>query len=269
MPVITLTSDWGTTDHFVAAVKGAMLRRLPEAVIIDVTHEIQHFDIRQASFVVREAYPQFPEGSIHLVAVDTIESVKQPHVVVKAAGHYFIGADNGIFSLILDEEPEQIIVLDVAQDTGYFTFPERDRFAKVACHLAEGKPMSELGEAIPKLNVKLHLKAIIEKDMIKGRVMYIDSYENVYVNIREDEFREVVGNKKFTINFKRPDYQINKIVKAYGDVNDVDMCALFSTSGFLQIAINRGKASSLLGLHIDTAVNVLIEDGVSEAPSLF
>lgn len=269
MPVITLTSDWGTTDHFGAAVKGAILRRLPGAVIVDVTHEIRHFDIRQASFVVREAYKQFPEGSIHIVAIDSIESLKQPHVVIKAAGHFFIGADNGIFSLILDQEPEQVVVLDVPQDTGYFTFPERDRFAKVACHLAEGKPIDELGETVPKLNVKLHLKAIIEKDVIKGRVMYVDAYENVYVNIREEEFREVVGNKSFTINFKRSDYLIDKIVQAYADVNDIEMCALFSTSGFLQIAINKGKASSLLGLHIDTPVNVQVYENPPDSPSLF
>jgi S-adenosylmethionine hydrolase len=270
MPVITLTSDWGTKDHFLASVKGAILRRLPGAVIIDITHEIRHFDIKQASFVVREAYKQFPEGSIHMVSIDSIESIKQSHIVLKANGHYFIGADNGLFSLILDEAPEQIVILGTPQDTGYFTFPERDRFAKAACHLAEGKEMVELGEITTRLNVKLHMKAIVEKNLIKGRVMYVDAYENAYINITEQEFRENVGNRPFSINFKRPDYLINKIVQAYEDVNEVEMCALFSTSGFLQIAVNKGRASSLLGLVLDTPVNVIIGEVIeTDASALF
>jgi S-adenosyl-L-methionine hydrolase (adenosine-forming) len=264
MPIITLTSDWGNSDHFAAAVKGAILKRIPDARIVDVTHEIRHYDILQASFVIRETYPHFPEGTIHIVAIDSIESLKQPHVVVKANGHYFIGADNGLFSLILDNSPEKIIILQIPQDTGYFTFPERDRFAKAACHLADGKLMDELGEVAPALNTKLHMRAIVDKEMIKGRVMYVDAYENAYVNITEKEFREQVGNKPFTINFRRPDYLIHKIVKAYGDVNEIEMCALFSTSGFLQIAVNRGKASTLLGLVMDTPVNVIIHSAEEE-----
>lgn len=260
MPVITLTSDWGLTDHYVAAVKGAILSRLPEAVIVDISHQIRHFDIKHASFVVRNAYRQFPAGSIHIVAIDTEESLRHPHIVVKADGHYFIGADNGLFSLILEKEPERIVVLQVPQDTGYFTFPSRDRFAKVACHLASGKSMDELGEPAATLLKKLHIHATIEKGMIRGRVIYIDSYENVFVNITEQQFRDTVGNRPFTINFRRPDYNIREIVKAYGDVPEVEMCALFSSSGYLQIAVNRGKASSLLGLTLDSAVNVSLDD---------
>jgi len=262
MPVITLTSDWGTVDHYVAAVKGAILRRIPGAVIVDISHQIRQHDIRQASFVIREAYRQFPEGTIHLVDIDGIESLKQPHVVVKANGHYFIGADNGIFSLILDREPEKIIILRIPQDTRYFTFPSRDRFAKAACHLAEGKPVEDLGEPAKSLNVKLHMKAIIEKHLIRGRVMYVDSYENAFINITEQDFRDTVGNSPFTINFRRPNYKITKIVQAYEDVDEAEMCALFSTSGFLQIAINKGNAASLLGLTLDTQVNVIIGEEV-------
>jgi len=258
MPVITLTSDWGLTDHYVGAVKGAILSKLPGAVIVDISHQVKHFDIRHAAFILRNAFPAFPKGSIHIVAIDSIESDQQPHVVVKARGHYFIGADSGLFSLILDEEPEKIIALRVLQDTGYFTFPARDRFAKVACYLAEGNSLDDLGEPLPALVVKLPMRAIIEKGIIKGRVMFVDSYENVYLNITEKEFREAVGNKPFIINFRRSDFNIDKIVKAYGDVTEAEMCALFSSTGYLEIAMNRGKASSLLGLYLDTPVNVII-----------
>jgi len=258
MPVITLTSDWGLTDHYVGAVKGAILSKLPGAVIVDISHQIKHYDIRHAAFIIRNSYPDFPAGSIHIVAIDSIESDSQPHVVVKAKGHYFIGADSGLFSLILDEEPEQIISLRVPQDTGYFTFPSRDRFAKVACHLAAGKDLAELGEPLPALVVKLPLKAIIEKGMITGRVMYVDSYENAILNITEKEFRETIGNKPFSIHLRRSGHVIDRIVTAYGDVGEGEMCALFSSTGLLEIAINRGKASSLLGLYQDIAVNVIV-----------
>jgi S-adenosyl-L-methionine hydrolase (adenosine-forming) len=260
MPVITLTSDWGLTDHYVGAVKGAILSRLPDAVIVDISHQIKHFDIRHAAFIIRNTYTSFPIGTIHIVAIDSVESDDQPHIVIKANGHYFIGADSGLFSLILDDNPDKIIALGVPQDTGYFTFPSRDRFAKAACHLAEGKDISDLGEALPSMVVKLPMKAIIEPGIIKGRVMYIDSYENVYLNITEKEFRDAVGNKPFTINLKRSGDTIDKIVKAYGDVYEGEMCALFSTTGYLEIALNKGKASSLLNLHMDTAVNVTISE---------
>ena len=120
--------------------------------------------------------------------------------------------------------------------------------------------MDELGEPLPSLVVKLPMRAIIEKGIIKGRVMYIDSYENVYLNITEKEFREAVGSKPFTINFRRSDFNIDRIVKAYGDVSEAEMCALFSSTGYLEIAMNKGKASSLLGLYMDTPVNVIIGD---------
>lgn len=266
MPIITLTSDWGLTDHYVAAVKGAIYRRLPDVNIVDISHSIRHFDIRQASFMVRESWMQFPKGTVHVLGIDSIESLKQAHIVVKYSDHYFIGADNGLIPLIIEDSPEKIVVLRIPQDTGFFTFPERDRFAKVACHLAEGREMEELGEISKSLVIKTHMKAIVEREMIRGVVIHVDGYENAIVNITEKEFRDVVGSKPFTISFRRPDYKINKINQAYDDVGEVEMCALFSTSGYLEIAVNKGKAVSLLGLTLDTPVNILI--GEEEVPTL-
>lgn len=258
MPIITLTSDWGLSDHYVASVKGAILRRVPDATIIDITHLVRHFDIKHASFVLRNSFRQFPEGTIHIIGIDSIESKNHQHVVVYAEGHFFIGADNGIFSLILDGTPDKIISLEVLQDTGYYTFPSRDRFAKVACHLAEGKSIDELGSPIPALVPKSLYQPVTEGNNILGRVMYIDSYHNVFVNISEKLFRDTVQNRHFTINFRRDSYIISNIVKAYGDVPEGEMCALFASNGFLQIAINQGKAASLLGLTIDYPVNVVV-----------
>ncbi len=132
MVIITLTSDWGETDYYPAAVKGHILQELPDAVIVDITHNIPRFDTRETAYVIRHAYGNFPRGTIHIIGVNTEESLDEPHLVVLYDGHYFIGADNGVFSLIFntDKEPEKIYTLDIPLDSEKFTFSSRDRFAK-------------------------------------------------------------------------------------------------------------------------------------------
>ena len=258
MAIITLTSDWGLKDHYIGAVKGAIMRQLPGAVIVDVTHSIAPFDLNQAAFIVRNFYRDFPEGTIHIIGVNTEAGIESPHTLVFHKGHYFIGADNGIFSLIFDELPETIVELDVIQDSDYFTFPTRDVFAKVACHIAAGRPIAELGNPKKKIIQKMAFQPVIQGDLIKGKVIYVDNYENVFTNISESLFRSAVKNRKFAITFRSPSYRITSISKSYQDVSEGEMLAIFSTNGHLEIAINKGKASSLLGLKMDQSVTVEI-----------
>ncbi len=258
MAIITLTSDWGTKDHYLGAVKGAILSLLPDANIVDITHSIPAFDLNQAAFIIRNFYRNFPKGSIHILSVNTDASIETPHTLVIHDGHYFIGADNGLFSLIFDEEPGQVIELDVMQDSDYFTFSTRDVFVKVACHIALGKPISELGRPKKSLLKKMSFVPVIDGNLIKGKVIYIDNYENVFVNIDENLFRSMTKGKKFAILFRSASYRITEISRSYKDVVEGEMLALFSTTGQLEIAINQGKASSLLGLKIDQPVMVEI-----------
>jgi S-adenosylmethionine hydrolase len=259
MAIITLTSDWGLKDHYTGAVKGAILRLMPDAQIVDVSHHIPAFDLNQAAFIVRNFYPNFPEGTIHILAINTEAAIETPHTLVYHHGQYFIGTDNGIFSLIFDDKPEKIIELDIIQDSDYFTFPSRDVFVKVACHIASGKPIEVLGHPKDKLLQKMAFQPVILGDMIKGKVIYIDNYENVFVNISESLFTSMVKNRKFAITFRTANYSINEISKSYKDVSHGVMLALFSTSGYLEIAIREGKASSLLGLKMDQMVTVELE----------
>ena len=141
MAIITLTSDWGTSDYYTAAVKGVILSQIPNATIVDISHEISHYNIAEAGFIMRNCYRNFPDGTIHILAVETIESDQNPHVVVKAKGQYFVGTDNGIFSHILDNEFDEAVYIDVEQDTNLYTFSTRDRFAKVAIMIAKGEPL--------------------------------------------------------------------------------------------------------------------------------
>ena len=256
MPIITLTSDWGLRDHYVGAVKGAILRHLPDATIVDISHLITPFDLKQASFIIGNAYHYFPQGTVHILAVDTIESTSRQHVALKADGHYFVGADNGIFSLFLRKPPEIIVGLTIMQDSGYFTFPTRDRFVKAACHIAAGGAIEELGDIMPSLLEKFLYQPLINDSGIQGKAVQIDAYGNIFTNISRELFQNTILKQKFSIVVKRPGYEITKIRKAYDEVPEGEMLALFASNGYLQIAINRGRASSLLGVEVDDHVMV-------------
>jgi S-adenosyl-L-methionine hydrolase (adenosine-forming) len=260
MPIITLTSDWGLRDHYVGTVKGAILRLLPDVTIVDISHLVPAFDLKQASFIISNAYHYFPKGTIHIVAVDSVESSIRQHVAVKADGHYFIGADNGMFTLFLDEPPEIVVGLTINQDTGYFTFPTRDRFVKVACHLAAGGAIEELGDITTSLTEKFLFQPVANESLIQGKAIYIDRYGNVFTNISKELFLKTGGKRKFNLIVKRPSNSINKIREAYDDVHEGEMLALFASNGYLQIAINRGDAHKLLGVNIDDPVMINFED---------
>lgn len=257
-PIITLISDWGLKDHYTAAVKGALLSQLPDVSIIDISHEVKKFDILQASFILRNCYTAFPKGTIHIIAINTEASITEPHTIVVYDGHYFIGADNGIFSLMFDNKPELIIELSLNQDSDYFTFSERDVFIKTAVLIANGTVVENLGIKREHLNHKMTLKPIIDSTSIKGTVIYIDSYENVFINITEKMFKEHCKNRPFTINFR--DEEINKISKSYADVLEGDIAALFSTTGFLEITQNLGNASEILNLKLGDPVRIYFNE---------
>lgn len=256
MTIITLTTDWGTGNHYAGAVKGALLRHIPDAVIIDISHDIQCFDIMQASFVLRNACRDFPAGTIHLIGVNTEASLDTPHIILKHDDQYFIGADNGIFSLMLGDAPQAAIELDIMQDTDYYSFSTRDVFVKAAAMLAKGMSLEEIGNPHHTLNERIAFKPVVHQDKIIGKVIFVDSYENVFVNIDQKLFKKVGRKRPFEISFRLPGEVIDALHTSYGDVLPGEWLALFGSTGFLEIAINQGKASSLLGLQINDSVTV-------------
>ncbi len=260
MPIITLTSDWGLKDHYLAVVKGSIMRQIPDAQIVDITHALEAYDIISASFVVRNSYTFFPEGTVHIVGINTEATLEHVHVAIKYNGHFFIGTDNGIFSLIFNDAPQDIVEIDMHQDSNYFTFSTRDIFVKAAVHILKNKNLQDLGTPKAKLIEKELIKPVYVNGIIKGNVIYVDRYENVITNLEYNLFREYVKKKPFEIKFRGSTYVISKISTSYSDVEEGDMLALFSTTGYLEIAINRGKAASLLGLHINDSVSVIIEE---------
>jgi S-adenosyl-L-methionine hydrolase (adenosine-forming) len=260
MAIITLTTDWGLENHYLGAVKGSLLKLLPDARIIDISHQLPPFDIMQASFVLKNAYPHFPKGSIHLLGVNSEAGMETPHVAIRHQDHFFIGSDNGVFSLMFDNNPDEAIEIDVIQDSEYFTFSTRDVFAKVASMIASGKKLSEIGKPHSGLFHRIPFMPVVYPEKIIGKVIFIDNYENVFVNITRELFRHVGKGRSFSINYRSAGEGITEIHQAYGDVTPGEKMALFGSTTFMEIAINQGKASSLLGLHLNDTVSIIFNN---------
>ncbi|MCB0400706.1 MAG: SAM-dependent chlorinase/fluorinase [Flavobacteriales bacterium] len=260
MAIITLTSDLGLQDYYVASVKGAILKELPDANIIDISHEIPPFDLQKSAFVIRNSYLDFPEGTIHIIGINSDFDLEHPHVVVYANGHYFIGADNGIFSLITDTPPEKAVELTISQDTDNITFPTKDVFVKAACHIARGGTMEIIGKPYPKLSEKAVFRAVSENNLIKGMVIYIDHYGNVVTNITIRMFKEFGKNRPFKLFFRGGEYDIDEISKSYNSVVEGEKLALFSSTGNIEIAINKGSAKELFNIKIGDIIRIEFYD---------
>ena len=255
MAIITLTTDLGTKDFYQGALKGSILKILPSANIVDITHEVPSFNISYAAFVLKNAYPYFPKNTLHLIGIDSVFSENTKYIAVKHKDHYFVGADNGIFSLLFEELPEEIVELNIMQDLKYLHFPLVDIFVKAASHLAKGGKLKEIGIATDEIDQKMLLNPVIERDIIRGSVIYIDAFCNVITNITKDLFTKIQRNRDFTLYFRKSE-TITQLSWHYNEVAEGEKLCLFGISNHLEIAMNKGKASSLLGLHLGDIVRV-------------
>ncbi|POY37385.1 hypothetical protein C3K47_06385 [Solitalea longa] len=247
MAIITLTTDLGHRDFYQAALKGAILTQLPEARIIDISHQISSYNIPQAAFILKNSYKFFPQNAVHIVGVDTNYEQVPRYLLVANKGHYFIGADNGIFSLLFDEKPEQIIQLNIKPNPEFGHFPLLDVFVKAACHVASGKNIAEIGTLTDEFLHSSLMQPVVDANIIRGGVIYIDSFQNVLTNITRELFEKTAANRPFDIYFRRNE-SISKISTHYNDVPQGEKLALFSITNYLEIAINKGNAAGLLGL---------------------
>lgn len=252
--IITLTTDWGLLDHYVGVVKGSIISRLPDARIVDITHLIPPFDLKKAAFILRNTYHFFPKKTIHIIGVSTEESESTPHIVVRHDDQYFIGADNGIFTLLFNEIPELIYELRITQDSNFFTFSTRDRFVKTAVHLALGNDIEELGVPRTELNTYINMQPQLNGNQLQARVMYIDNYQNIYLNVTSEEFTQIGKGRSFSLYIKGKPENIKKVQDAYGETPEGEIVVLYSTTGFVEIAVNKGNAASLLGFKPDQVV---------------
>jgi len=258
MAIITLTTDLGTNDSYLASVKGSIYNQINDARIVDITNDITALNIPQAAFVLRNCYKDFPLGSIHIVSVDDELNIENEHLAVKANGHYFIASDNGLFSLLLTEmKAEKIIQLNIAQESNCLTFATKNIFAPAACHLARGGSMEMIGTLVDNYCVhRTDLKAVKEKNLIKGVIIYNDNYGNAITNIDKTMFLDIQRGREFIIYYGREDEKITTISKKYNDVPSGDKLAIFGENEQLQIAMNKGTANTLLGLKLHEIIRI-------------
>jgi S-adenosylmethionine hydrolase len=265
MAIITLTTDLGTRDHYVAVVKGALLQQAPEATIVDITHEITPFHTAMAAYVARNAFPAFPAGSIHILGVNPEADRFTAHVVARHQGHYFIGADNGILPLMFEGMPEAAFEITMKLDDDHAAFPTRSVFTKAAAHLARGGTPETIGRPLKALRELHNLKPSVTPDAIVGRVVHVDRYGNVMTNVQRALFEELHGGRPFRIHFGHSDDDLTRIHATYSDVPNGVSLAFFNASGQLEIAVNKGVeggggggggAARLLGLRENDAVRI-------------
>ena len=273
MSVITLTTDFGIKDHYVGSVKGALFNELENVNIVDVSHNISPFNIVEAAYIVENSYKNFPEGSIHIIGVDSEKTIEQSHLVIKLDNHFFICANNGIMSLLASKiNPEKIIEINIHNDK-VTTFSVIDVFVKIAAHIYRGGSIDLVGNQIFKLKELYNLNPILNEksNEISGNVIYVDNYDNVVTNISKKTFIEFGKSRSFEINARN--YIFKEIVSSYGNAIRFDIkkenrkeigkkIALFNKSNSLELSIYKsnpetfGGAASLFGLNYRDVITI-------------
>jgi S-adenosyl-L-methionine hydrolase (adenosine-forming) len=253
MPVITLTTDWNKEDYYLGATRGKALTLDPSVQVVDITHKVTPFNHAQAAFILRNSYPDFPQGSVHLLAVNTDGKANQAHLLVEAAGHYFMGPDNGAFGLLLGEIPARYFRFT---STSPGTFACRDLYIPLAIRVLHGEALTKLGDEVTEVTKQVPLRPAIDESVITGNVIYIDSYQNVITNITRELFERVGKGRSFDLYVQSLRYKVNKICLGYDDVPVAELLALFNSAGLLEIAIRSGNAADLLNLSMNAAVRV-------------
>jgi len=260
MPVITLTTEWRPDDIYNGIIKGKLCSFCPGATIIDNASNIAPFNISHASFIIRNTFINYPEGTIHIICVHSEGQKGADRLIVKSRGHYFIGTDNGIFSLILNAEPDEIVRIEPSG-----TNDEMEIFAKAAAGLLAGKSLSQLGSPLRNITETLPLRATIDANVILGSIIFIDSYGNAISNITREIFFRVFENKEFKVYIKSNKNYTEHISRSYSDVPVGDMLARFNSLDLLEISINGANVSELLSIETGSAVRIDTES--TNAPS--
>ncbi|SFR48290.1 hypothetical protein SAMN04490243_2065 [Robiginitalea myxolifaciens] len=272
MPIITLTTDFGNKDHFVGSIKGTIYKELKEAVVVDISHHVTPFHIQECAYLLKNAYKSFPEGSIHIVGVDSELTPENKHIAVYVDKHYFITADNGVISLILAEvQPDKVVEINLPNNP-YSSFPVLDVFVPVACHIFRGGTLEVVGKPFSALKQSREFAPRISNDgnTITGSVIYIDNYGNVVTNITKSLVEAYRNGRNLTLEARNK--KLRQIHNNYSGIINYeldpsnrkgpgDLLALFNASGYVELAIYKsnpetvGGAATLLGLNYrDTVI---------------
>lgn len=256
MPIITLTTDLGSRDHYAASLKGTLLSLCPEVTLVDISHDVPHFNTMQAAFILKSAFAKFPQGSIHLIAVDPEGTSRQESLVMRYRGHLFVGPDNGVLSLVKrldDADCFRVDTEDLPSLSQGRAFLAQRRLAPIAAMLANGLEPESLGEPF-EMQQFLWGEPSYTDNSLRGVILHIDHFGNAITNITKDEFMARKGQRSFQVFIRN--LRLQRIVTSYGDVSRGEALALFSENGYLEIAIREGSAAQLLGLSVQDMMTI-------------
>jgi S-adenosylmethionine hydrolase len=253
-PMVTLTTDFGDRDHYVASMKGALLSLNPSLKIIDITHQITPHQIAEAAFTLACAVPTFPDGTIHIVVVDPGVGTRRRLLLARTERHYFLAPDNGTLGLVFDAEPaRQVVQLTQAR---YFrqevssTFHGRDILAPVAAHLSLGVDMSQFGDPVQDWMPCAFAAPV---GPIAGRlglkVLAVDRFGNVILNLKRRAYREAGGRPEpGSLTLEIGGRTIRHLLLTYEEAAGAEPFALFNSCDYLEVAARQGSAAAVLGV---------------------
>ena len=247
MPLLTLTSDIGPQDYLVGAVKARLLQVNPDFNIVDISHAIPPFDYPQAAYLCRSAFRNFPEFCYHIILINLFEKKPETLLLAFHNNQYFLCADNGLLTMILEEKPEMVIGIPLDKKAEKNTLYCAEMMGKAINQLIQGEPIKNIGTPDIAYAEKNHLRPLLDNNWIEGQIIFIDNFENVILNITREQFEEQRRGRKFSIVL-RTNEVIDKISTTYSDVEVNEKLAFFNSAGYLEIAINKGTAAGLFGL---------------------
>ena len=265
MSIITLTTDYGNKDYSVSELKAKIYNEITDVRIVDISHNISPFNLTEAAYIIKSAYRHFPKGSIHIIGIESDLTPENAHIAMKFDDNYFIGADNGIFSMIIgDFKADSMVEINIHKNYNN-TITANDVFVKIATHISRDGKLEVIGKKIDSIKEIKDIKPVVSSDnnQIIGSVIYIDNYGNVVTNITQNIFDKIAKSRPFTIYARN--VKFDKIFNNYSDAIDYSVpkdkreedgkkIALFNNLGYLELSIYKsnpstvGSASTLFGL---------------------
>jgi S-adenosylmethionine hydrolase len=267
--IVTFTTDFGLTDHYVGAMKGVILNVNPATQVVDITNSVQAYDVLDGAIAISQAYQYFPSGTIHLVVVDPGVGTSRRSILVRTDKHFFLAPDNGVLSFVFELEKERLQVRHITAEHYFLqpvsnTFHGRDIFAAVAGWLSKGVDSSAFGNEI---NDYVRFAAPKPKAMapntIKGVVLKVDKFGNLVTNIRPDDLPELFVQETPPFRIIIGKAEITKMKTAYAQGTPGETFGIMGSMGFLEIATNRGNAARLVGADKGSDVGVVLESVIS------
>ena len=257
--IISFTTDFGLRDPYVAEMKAVILNISSNARIVDITHQIEKFNIRMGAYTLAAASPYFPKGTIHVAVIDPGVGTKREAILVQTKQGYFIGPGNGVLAFAAKSqgirhihriENPKFMLSEISN-----TFHGRDIFAPVAAHLATGISPSEFGPEIHRIVVPRFAKITKRKRMLTGEVIHIDGFGNIITNVREKDLEPISAEAMVSLKLKNMRLKL-KFCKAYSEVGAQKPLAVIGSHNFLEISINRGNAAKTLKTKVGDKVAI-------------